>query len=417
MGDNPLRLWLVTQFYPPDGGASAVRLSRLARLLAEQGHDVTVLTVMPHYWSGTIAEPYRGRLFMREMLDGVTVLRAWLYASPSKRARARLLNQISAMLTVALRGTFARRPDAILLESHPLFMALAGGWLRRIKGAPVVLNVSDLWPESAVETGVLRADSLLVRLAIPVERWAYRDAAQIVGMTEGVVAGIRRAGADPDKISLITNGVDLARFRPGAGDRRALRDRFGIPPDQIVALHVGNMSTTYDFAPILESAAVLPEIAFLFVGSGTQEPALRAEASERALSNIHFAGVLPHDQMPDAWAAGDLCLISMGDHGLSYGTRPAKLYEALASGMPVIAAIRGEGAALLNDAGAGIVVPIGDSAAMREAIHRLAGDSAKRAASSQSGRAYAEMHLSPERVRDAYLEVIRRAVHQALMRR
>ncbi|MBK8026600.1 MAG: glycosyltransferase family 4 protein [Chloroflexi bacterium] len=409
-----MRIWIVTQFYPPDTGAAAIRLSRLARLLAEDGHGVTVLTVMPHYWSGSIPEPYRGRLFMRETLDGVEVLRSWLYATPSKRARARLLNQISAMIMVALRGTFAARPDVILLESHPLFMTLAGGWLKRIKRAPVVLNVSDLWPESAVETGILSPDSLLVRLALPVERWAYRDAAQIVGMTDGVVQGIERVGVEPEKVTRITNGVDLERFRPGAGTRSTLRDRFGFAPDQVVALHVGNMSATYHFDPIIDSAAAMPDVAFLFVGSGTQEPAVRSMVAERGLANVHFAGVLPHDAMPDAWAAGDICLISMGDHTLSYGTRPAKLYEALASGMAVVAAIRGEGAALLAESGGGVVVPIGDSAAMTDAIRALSADVTRRVAHGRSGRAYAEENLSSQRVKNAYIAIIEKAIHQVL---
>lgn len=405
-----VRLWIVTQFYPPDMGAAAVRLSRLARLFAADGHEVTVLTVMPHYPAGVISEPYRGKLTIKEQIDGVTILRAWVYATPDKGTRGRIVNQLSAMATTALRGTIAKRPDAILVESHPLFMAIAGGWLKFVKRTPVILNVSDLWPESAVETGALRADSRLVKWATSVEKWAYRDAAQIVSMTEGVHAGILKSGADPAKITLIANGVDLERFRPHGGDRNELRERVGIAPERIVALYVGNMSLTYDFAPILAAAEALPDAAFLFVGGGSQEDSVRATAAARGLNNIIFAGVLPHNAMPDVWAAGDLCLIAMGDHALAAGTRPAKLYEALATGTPAVAAIRGEGAAVVNESGGGIVVPIGDHAAYAEAVRTLAESPAIRAEMSRAGRAYAEANLSPERVKEAYMSVIRRGV-------
>ena len=403
-----MRIWILTQFYPPEFGAAAIRLSRLARLLAADGHRVTVLTGMPNYPAGVIPPEYRGHVYCRELLDGVLVERVWVYASPSKRARARLLNQFSFMAMAALRGTFLSRPDVILVESHPLFVTLTGGWLRHIKRAPVVLNVSDLWPELAVATGALRADSPLVKLALPVERWAYHDAAHVVGMTEGVQEGILRVLPDPQRVTLIKNGVDLTTFRPDQADLRAeVRARYGLG-ERFTAVHIGNMSLTYDFDILLDAAAALPEITFLFVGGGSQAARIDAQIKERGLKNVQLAGVLPHDQMPGIWAAGDVALIALGDHSVASGTRPAKLYEALATGTPVVAAIRGEGAALIEEAHAGIVVPIGDSAAMIAALRRLQSSLAIRAQMSAAGRAYAETALSPEPVKRAYVEIFER---------
>ncbi len=110
-------------------------------------------------------------------------------------------------------------------------------------------------------------------------------------------------------------------------------------------------------------------------------------------------------EMPGVWAAADVCLIALGDHSVAGGTRPAKLYEALATGTPVVAAIRGEGAALVEESGAGIVVPIGDREAMVAALRALQADPARRAALSAAGRAYAEAALSPEPVKQAYVEI------------
>ncbi|MEO8392618.1 MAG: glycosyltransferase family 4 protein [Chloroflexota bacterium] len=407
-----MRFWILTQFYPPETGAAAIRLSRLARQLAADGHTVTVLTGMPNYPAGVIPPEYRGRVFSGEMLDGVEVERVWVYASPSKRSRARLLNQFSFMAMAALRGTFLKRPDVILVESHPLFVTLTGGWLRRIKRAPVVLNVSDLWPESAVATGALRADSPLVKFAQPVERWAYHDAAHIVGMTEGVQEGILHVFPDQERVSLIKNAVDLASFHPNQAElRAAVRVRYGLG-ERFTAVHIGNMSLTYDFDILLDAAAALPEIAFLFAGGGSQGARIEAQIEERGLTNVQLAGVLPHEQMPGIWAAGDVALIALGDHSVAGGTRPAKLYEALATGTPVIAAIRGEGAALIEEANAGIVVPIGDSAAMIAALSKLKDSPELRAQMSAAGRAYAETALSPEHVKRAYVEIFERVIRK-----
>ena len=137
-----MRIWILTQYYPPEIGAAAIRLSRLARLLAADGHEVTVLTGLPNYPDGVINPPYRGKIGYRETIDGVDVRRVWVFASPSKRARSRLFNQFSFMIMTALRGTRLRRPDAILVESHPLFVTFSARWLRPLKRAHVLLNVS-----------------------------------------------------------------------------------------------------------------------------------------------------------------------------------------------------------------------------------------------------------------------------------
>lgn len=405
-----MRILILTQFYTPEFGAAAVRLSRLARLLTKDGHAVTILTGMPNYPEGVIREGYRRRMLMRETLEGVNVERVWVYASPSKGTRARLLNQFSFMAMAALRGMSLCRADVILVESHPLFVCIAGGWLKRMKRAPIVLNVSDLWPESAVATGALRPDSTMVKVATRVERWAYGDAAQIVGMTEGVLEGIRAVLPNPERSILIKNAVDLEAFYPAdAALRSQARARFNLA-ERFAVVHIGNMSLTYDFKTLIETAAALPEILFLFVGGGSQEQTIRSWVAEKGLENVRFAGVLPHTEMPLVWAAADACVIALGDHSVAGGTRPAKLYEALASGTPVVAAIRGEGAALVEEAGAGIVVPIGDSQAMAAALRRLAASPDERQLFSQHGRAYAEMNLSPEKVKKAYLNVFERVL-------
>ncbi len=399
-----MRIWILTQYYAPEFGAASIRLSRLARLLAADGHAITVLTGMPNYPEGVIRPAYRGKIFCREVLDGVNIQRVWVYASPSKGTKARLLNQFSFMAMAALRGTFMQRPDVILVESHPLFVSLTGGWLRLIKRVPMVLNVSDLWPESAIATGALRADSTMVKAASRVERWAYHDAAHVVGMTEGVLDGIRQIMADESRSTLIKNAVDLDVFRPGRADlRKAARERYGLE-DRFVVVHVGNMSLTYDFEIMLRTAEALPEMTFVFAGGGSQGEQIEAKIRER--------GLLPHDEMPGIWAMADVSLIALGDHSVAGGTRPAKLYEALATGTPVVAAIRGEGAGLIDQSGAGIVVPIGDSHAMINALQRLQASPELRESMSIAGRKYAESALSPEPVKRAYEEIFERVTRK-----
>ena len=397
-----MHIGFLTHFYPPETGAAAIRLSRLAQAFVAEGHQVTVITGMPNYPEGTIHPAYRGKLVCSETIGGVEVKRVWVYASPRKAARNRIFNQISFATMGALRGTFTKRPDVLLVESHPLFVCLSAGWLKRVKRVPIVLNVSDLWPDSAVATGVLSPDSPLIRVAKPIERWAYRDAAHVVGMTEGVVSGIAQY---TNNVTLIRNAVDLTRFYPADEARRAAAKKALGLGDAFVAVHIGNMSLTYDFDILLEAAKAIPDMLLVFAGAGSQFEATRAKAE--TLPNVRFLGLLPHEQMPDVWASADLCLIALRDHSVAGGTLPAKMYEAMASGVPVVAAIRGEGAEMLTSARAGTAVPVGDPAAMIAAIKHLRADAVLREQASAAGRGYAEQNFQVRNLTQSYLQILK----------
>ncbi len=404
-----MRIIILTHFYSPEFGASAVYWTRLARLFADDGHQVTILTGVPNYPSGIILEDYRKRLFYREQNGPITVLRVRVYASPKKSMGARLLNQISFMVMAALRGTFMHHADALIVESHPLLVCLAAGWIKRLKRMPIILNVSDLWPESALATGALRPGSLSVKVAEWVERSAYRNAAHIMAMTRGVEEGIIKVYPHPERVTMLYNSVDLDQFRPGLeAEGRAIRHRFGLE-GQFVAAHVGNMSLTYDFNLILDVAHKLPQITFIFAGGGSQELYLREQLADRKIPNVKMLGLLPYHDMPALWAATDICLIALGDHSVAGGTMPAKLFEAMATGTPIVAAIRGEAEAVLNETGAGIPTPIGDPLAMTKVLQTLFDDPQRLQKMSRSGRSYAEQHLSPQHAKSIFLDIVCRA--------
>src|SRR5690606_11745374 len=150
--------------YEPDSGAAAVRLSRLMKILHGRGHQIMVLTTMPHYPQGVIQEPYRAKLFTDENRDGIRVIQAWLWATPSKRIVLRLLSQLSFMLICMIRGLFLPRPNVILIENQPIFTGLAGWLISKVKRKPYVINVSDFWPEYLAVAGITKETSSVYRI-------------------------------------------------------------------------------------------------------------------------------------------------------------------------------------------------------------------------------------------------------------
>ena len=212
----------VTHYYEPSGGAAATRLSDLARRLQKQGHRVTVITGMPHYPQGRIEDAYRGQIARVEMRDGVHVIYTWLWTTNSPRISRKLISQLSLMVSALLRGVSLPRPDVTFIEAQPIFTGLAGRMISRLKGAPYVLNVSDLWPDHLLSVGALQETDLIYRTARAVVDSGYRNAAAITTLspawTETIIGYLNHTDSARDKTHTILRGVDVERFRPLPAD-------------------------------------------------------------------------------------------------------------------------------------------------------------------------------------------------------
>ena len=175
------------------------------------GHEVTVLTAKPNYPLGEFLPGWERGLWRTEVKNGIKVIHCWLYPSRSKRTLLRLLNYFSFVLSSAFIGTFSlRRADILMVESPPLFLGLTAWWLSRIKRARLIFNISDLYPETAIELGYLDK-RWLQKLMYRFEAWCYNASSLVTGQTEGIIDSIQ--SRFPDKLTfLLTNGVDIEQF-------------------------------------------------------------------------------------------------------------------------------------------------------------------------------------------------------------
>ncbi|WP_322480869.1 glycosyltransferase family 4 protein [Thermogemmatispora sp.] len=380
----------LTLYYPPEKGAAASRISQYAEHLVQRGHKVTVLTTVPNYPSGVVPPEYRGRLLQEEMRSGVRVVRIWSYTSPNRGFVRRVLAHLSfGCLAPVLGGQAVGRPDLLIVESHPLFNAIAGRLLARWKGCPYIFTVSDLWPESAVQLGVLR-NRLLIRLAEWLEWSSYERAALVWVLTEGIRDQLLRRGLAPEKIFFLTNGVDTGKFFPRP--QSEARQQLGWQ-EPFTVLYAGTLGISHGLTTVLDAAEQLrsyPAIRIRLVGDGGAKPELLAEARRRGLENVIFMDPFPHEQVPLLLAAADACLIIMRKLPLFTGALPCKMYEALACGRPILLAVDGEARRLAEEAGAAIFVEPENPTALAQAILQLYQQPGLAQALSTRGRTLAE---------------------------
>ena len=385
-----MRVLYLSQFYPPEIGATQSRARAMARGLVRAGHRVTVITEFPNHPVGVIPAHYRGRWIERKTEDGVDVIRVRVRARAEPRVMDRLGLYLSYAFMATLVGLFGGRGrfDVLLATSPPLFVgatAIALSFLRRI---PLVFEVRDLWPESAVQLGELR-EGRATRMASRLERACYRRARRIVGVTRGIHDALVARTGKPEKVVFIPNGADTELFRPVA--RKAeLRERLGFAPDDFVVAYTGLHGLAHGLETVIDAAERLrdePRIRFLLVGDGPRKRRLEELARERGVDNVRFEDSVPESELPEWLAIADAGLDVRRCLPVTRGTLPVKMFSSMACELPVILAIEGEAAELVREAEAGLIVPPEDSAALAKAVRALARDPERCRAMGRRGRA------------------------------
>lgn len=410
-GHTPAQMHVVllTQYFPPEIGAPQSRLGFLARRLRMAGNRVTVVTAMPNYPTGRVLREWRGRLVMREDTDAGVVLRSWVYASPYRGTGRQMLTYASFAASAAVTAPLrVHSADLVLWESPPLSLApVAWTFARRLR-ARLVMNVSDLWPRSAVDLGMLRAGSRLTTAFERLERWAYRSADLVTCQTEGIAAGVEHR-APGTRSRLFPNGVDIEAFSPRPPSP-GVRRRYGAGQSEIVAGYLGNFGRAQALEQVVDAAGLLaadaPHVRVVLMGDGPRRPAIEQRLRRGSLPNVTLLDPVPHADVPAALASLDIGLVVLADRDVFRGARPSKLFELLAMGLPVAYAGRGEGAALAEAAGATVVTPErpAELAAALSGLAALAPH--MRAAIGERGRAYVTGSFERAALTDELIEAL-----------
>ena len=369
-----MRIGFVSQWFDPEGGSAAVP-GTIARALSNAGNDVEVLTGFPNYPNGKIFPGIKQHLHKKDVVGNLNVHRVPLYPNHSNSALKRTAGYFSFALTSTLIGMPAlRKIDTYFVYSTPVLMGfgpMVAGWLRR---KPVLTFVPDIWPDSMVASGIAdrsKAGKALKYFAQKFSNLAYNHSSALVCTSLGIQQTLIQRGAQPERTSVVYNWVDETRFHPevdGVSKRRELN-----LADQFIVMYAGNLGTLQDVTTIIEASKLLvhrQDISFVFAGAGTF--AADIEELANSASNVRYLGNMPIEDMPALIAASDVQIMSLVRHPLFEFTIPSKLQFSTASGRPLIAAMVGEAADMVEEFQAGIVIAPGSPEDMQRAIASLA---------------------------------------------
>ena len=393
-------------------GAPAARAVELSHHWARMGHEVTVLTGFPNHPTGVVPEEWRPRLHRlryAETVDGVRVVRTWLWPLPNRKAHERIRNYLSFCISAALSGLTLDKPDFVIATSPQLLVALSGWWLARLKRAPYIFEVRDLWPESLAAVGAGGDGSLLHRALGTIAGFLYRRADRIVVVTPAFKDHlILHWNVPAQKISIVENGVEVDLFR---SDPAAIEVRKQLQlENRFLLCYIGTIGNAHGLETLIAAAdqlqTTMPNAMFLVIGEGAEKQRVVELAAARGLTNIKFLGQQPRQSIPAFISAADLCLVLLKKTELFKTVIPTKLLEFMACERPVIVAVDGQARQLTEMANAGVFVEPENNTELVEAILDLANDPERRRQMGSNGRRYIVDNLSREKTARDYIAVL-----------
>lgn len=401
-----MKILFLSHYFPPEVNAPATRTFEHCKRWCQQGHEVTVVSCVPHHPMGEAYPGYTNRWWYEEQIDGIRAIRIKTYITANEGFLKRTLNYVIYMLLAILYSPFLAKTDVVVSTSPQFFNGLAGYFVSRIKRAPWLLEIRDLWPESILAVGAIKNRHLIAALEA-IERFVYRKADHIVPVTKAFETHIAQRGGSADAITVIRNGVNLDLFEQLPRDD-ALATQWALQ-GKFVCAYVGTHGMAHGLDTILEAAELLKDetdIVFLMVGDGAERARLAEAVESRGLSNVKMMGQQAKELMPAIWSITDLSLVLLKKLDLFKTVIPSKIFESMAMSRPIVLGVEGEVQGIIEASGSGLCIEPESAQELASAVLRLKNDRALYEQLCSAGRPYVAQNFDRKVLADQYIGLL-----------
>lgn len=401
-----MKILLIHQAFVGPNEAGGTRHYELGQYLIRQGHKFTIVASNLSYLTGQSTVEGKG-LVKEQIIDNIRVLRAYTYPSLHKSFVWRIISFLSFMFTSIIAALRAGKIDLVIGTSPPIFQALSAWLVSLLRRRPFLLEVRDLWPEFAIDMGVLK-NPILISLSRWLERFLYARATHIVVNSPAYRDYlIQTKGIAENKVTLIPNGVDTTVFS-GEENGDAIREKYRLD-NKFVVTYAGALGMANDISTILRAADQVRNdnrVHFLLVGDGKERANLEDQAHALELSNVTFTGSLPKKEMPAILAASDVCVATLKNIPMFRTTYPNKVFDYMAAAKPTVLAIDGVIREVVETAKGGIFVQPGDADALAKAVQELNADRTRAQSMGAAARKYVVEHFDRQQQASAFADLI-----------
>ncbi|MEA1986070.1 MAG: glycosyltransferase family 4 protein [Candidatus Marinimicrobia bacterium] len=357
----------LTHFFPPEIAAGANRTYEHIKRWQKKGVDVTVITNYPNHPRGKIFGGYKNKLFTKDEIDGIKVIRVKTISASNNQKIKRALNFIFYFFMSIWASFRVKNVDVIIATSPQFLCGFAGSIIKKFKRKPFILEIRDLWPDSITAVGALKKDNVIIKFLYYLEKKMYKSATQIIPLTDAFKQYMLRIGVEENKISVIPNSVDLSQVK-----NVIEVDTSFDKEDKFLCSYIGTFGLAHKLETILRTADLLREnsnIHFLLVGDGAEREKLIKMKSELNLANVTILPIQPKKNIPYFLKLSDVGLIVLRNSELFKTVIPSKIFEYMATdNAQILSMPKGATTDILNDGEFGLWSPPQDSKSLAEKI-------------------------------------------------
>lgn len=365
-----MNILFLSDNFPPEVNAPATRTYEHCVRWVEQGVKVTVITCQPNFPKGKIYDGYKNRIYQKEVIEGITVIRVWSFIAPNSGFFKRILDFVSYAVMAFIVGLF-QKCDLIIGTSPQFFTAVSARMLSLFKWKPWVMEVRDLWPESIAAVGALKKSSFSYKLLSKVERHLYLSADTIIPLTNAFKKYMVDLGIQENKIRVVTNGVDRSKFMAGDKDIELLRELK--LEEKFVIGYIGTHGMAHALNFIVETAKEITDerIHFVLQGDGSEKFFLQERARELNLNNLTFLPFVAKDAIRRYISILDVALVNLKKSDTFKTVIPSKIFENASMLKPILLGVEGESKEIILKYNAGLCYEPENKEALKLAIKNI----------------------------------------------
>lgn len=347
-----MKILFITDNFPPEVNAPATRTFEHCKEWVKKGDEVTVITCAPNFPKGKVYEGYKNKLFQKEEIEGIKVIRVWSYISANKGFAKRIIDFLSFAFMAFWVGLF-KKTDVIIATSPQFFTTWTAETLATLKRKPWVFELRDIWPESIRAVGAISGDSKIFKFLEKIELRLYKRSSRVISVTESFKKNLIERGIDSKKVKVVINGANLERFSKMEKDA-ALVEKYNLK-GKFVAGYVGTHGMAHKLDFILNSwPKNNPDFHLMLMGDGAEKSKLIVLAKALNITNISFIPSMLKEDVPAYLSLMDVSLVPLKKSELFKTVIPSKIFENSAMQIPILLGVEGESADIIQKYNAGL---------------------------------------------------------------
>ena len=347
-----MRILFITDNFPPEVNAPATRTFEHCKEWVNKGDDVTVITCAPNFPKGKVYDGYKNKLYQKEEIEGIKVIRVWSYISANEGFAKRIIDFMSFAFMAFWAGLF-QKADVIIGTSPQFFTTWTAETLSVFKRKPWIFELRDIWPESIRAVGAISGESKIFKILEKIELRLYKRSSRVISVTESFKQNLISRGIDGDKIKVVRNGANLSRFSKREKDEQLVSE-LGLEGKFVIG-YVGTHGMAHKLDFILNSWPKDDlDLHLILMGDGAEKDKLKDLALKLNLQNITFLDSMPKEKVPDVLSLMDVSLVPLKKSDLFKTVIPSKIFENSAMQIPILLGVEGESQEIINKYGAGL---------------------------------------------------------------